>query len=130
MTWSFEVATWGRLPRRVATSAPPESARPALAVRVTCARLALAVRVTGRLCEQQRPRPGHYALTVRATWFLGVSSVHPTQFCDSALFRVTVWTLFMSTVHRVKKKNFTEYKIFEHFLVYDLIYEIFILHLL
>ena len=63
-----------------------------------------------------RPRPGRYprdlrtlsarpALAVRATWVLGVRTVHPTQFCDSALFRVIVWTLFKSTVHRVKKKR-------------------------
>ena len=37
-TWSFEVATWGRLPGRVATSASPACARPALAMHVTCAR--------------------------------------------------------------------------------------------
>ena len=32
-------------------------------------------------------------------WYLGVRTVHTTQFCDSALFRVTVWTLLMETVH-------------------------------
>ena len=37
-TWSFEVATWGRQPGCVATSARPASARPGMAVRVTCAR--------------------------------------------------------------------------------------------
>ena len=37
-TWSFEVATWGKLPGRVATSARPTSARLVLAVHVTCAR--------------------------------------------------------------------------------------------
>ena len=36
-TWSFEFATWGRLLGCVATSASPASARPALAVRTTCA---------------------------------------------------------------------------------------------
>ena len=64
--------------------------------------------------------------TARATWVLGVRTVHPTRFCDSALFKVTVWTLFTNTVHRVKKK----YKNFKNFLGGDLIYEIFILHLL
>ena len=39
------------------------------------------------------------ARNVLATWFLGVRTMHTTQFCDSALFRVTVWTLFMDTVH-------------------------------
>ena len=34
----------------------------------------------------------------------------------------------MNTVHGDKKKK--EYKIFKNFLVYDFIYEIFILHLL
>ena len=43
-TWSFEVATWGRLPGRVATSARPASARPALAGHATCARSACCVR--------------------------------------------------------------------------------------
>ena len=56
-------------------------------------------RTTCLLCAQERPRPRHYARSVRATWVLGVRTVHPTQFCDSALFRVTVWTLFMDTVH-------------------------------
>ena len=40
---------------------------------------------------------------------------------------VTIWTLFMDTVHSKKKK---EYRIFKNFLVGDLIYKIFILHLL
>ena len=31
-------------------------------------------------CAQQRPRPGHCALSVRATWVLGLRTVHPTQF--------------------------------------------------
>ena len=52
--------------------------------------------------------------------------VHTTQFCDSELFRVTVWTLFRSTGHRVKKKK----KFFKNCIVYDLKYEIFILKLL
>ena len=37
-TWSFEVATWGKLPGRVATSACPASAQPTLAVLAACAR--------------------------------------------------------------------------------------------
>ena len=58
--------------------------------------------------------------------------MHTTQFCNSALFRVTVWTLFMDTIHEqcskgLKKK---EYKNFKNFLVCDLIYEIFVLRLL
>ena len=87
-TWSFEVATWGRLPGRVATSAHPASALPALAVLVTCARPIGCARSSA-----------HDLGTTRATWFLGVRTVHTTQFGDSALFRVTVWTLFMDTVH-------------------------------
>ena len=68
-TWSFEVATWGRLLGHVATSARSASARPALAVHVT-----------NRLCAHQRPRPGHCTRSVRSTWVLGVRTVHPTQF--------------------------------------------------
>ena len=56
------------------------------------------MRATSLLCAQQRPRHGHCARSVRATWVLSVRTVHPTQFCDNALFRVTVWTLFMDTV--------------------------------
>ena len=67
-------------------------------------------------CAQQRPRPGHCARSVGATWFLGVRTVHTTQFCDSALFRVTVWTLFMDTVRehcsQGVKKNKKNLKIF------------------
>ena len=75
--------------------------------RATYAGCARDMRTTVRPCVQQCPRPGHYARSVRATWFLGVRTVHTTQFCDNALFKVTVWTLFMSTVHRVKKiQNF------------------------
>ena len=88
------------------------------------------------------PRPGRYVrdlrtlsarptLAARVTWVLGVRTVHPTQFCDSALFRSLFGSLFMDTVHehcsQGKKKN---YKIFKNFLGGDLIYEIFILHLL
>ena len=51
---------------------------------------------------------------------LGVRTVHTAQFCDNALFRVTVWilfmVLFMNTVHRVKKFFFFKYKIFKNFL--------------
>ena len=56
-------------------------------------------------------------------------SAHDLTWCSALfclLFRVTVWTLFMSTVHRVKKK----YTIFKNFLVYDLKYKLFILKLL
>ena len=58
----------------------------------TCAR---DMRATSRLCAQQRPRPGHCARSVSSTWVLGVRTMHPTQFCFSALFAVTVWV----TVH-------------------------------
>ena len=78
-----EIATWGRLPGRVATSARPASARHALAVRAT-----------SRPCALQRPRPGHCARSVRCSahdlgtaravcarpGLLGVPTVHPTQF--------------------------------------------------
>ena len=118
-TWSFKVATWDRLPGRVATSASPASARLALVVRVTCAR------PVGCALSS-----AHDLGTARATWFLGVRTVHTTQFCDSALFRVTVWILFMDTVHEHCSHDKKKYKIFKKLLVYDLKYKIFILKLL
>ena len=102
-TWSFEVATWGRLPGLVATSARPASARPALVAHVTCAR------PVG--CAHSS---AHDLGT--ATWVLGVRIVHPNQFCDRALFR----SLFEHCSQGKKKK----------ILVYDLIYKIFIWKLL
>ena len=68
-------------------------------MRATCASCARDMHATSLLCTQQRPQHGHCAHSVRATWVLGVRTVHPTQFRNSALFRVTVWTLFMNTVH-------------------------------
>ena len=56
-TWSFEVATWGRLPGRVATSARPASARPALAVRVTWALRAQCARDLVSWCVHCAPNP-------------------------------------------------------------------------
>ena len=92
----FGVATWSRLPGRVATSARP-----------ACTRPELAVRATSRLCTQQRPRLGHYSRSVCATWFLGVRTVPQPSFgtvhCLGSLFGYCSWALFMSTVHRVKK---------------------------
>ena len=121
---------WGRLPVRVATSASPACARPTHAESATCAGCSRDMRTTGLLCAQQRPRHGHCTRSVHATWVLGVRTVHPTQFCDSTLFRVTVWTLFMDNVQEHcsygKKKN----KIFKNSIVYDLIYKIIILELL
>ena len=97
-----EVATWGQ-----AAWACRDKCTPSM--HETCAGCARDMRATSLLCAQQRPRHGHWARSVRATWVLGVRTVHPTQFCDSALFRVTVWTLFMDTVHRVKKKKSTKF---------------------
>ena len=73
-------------------------------------RYARNMRATSLLCSQQRPRHGHCVRSVRATWVLGVRTVHPTQFYDSALFLGSLfgqcsWTLFKNTVHRVKKKK-------------------------
>ena len=78
---------------RLASTTWALGARPAHAERATCAGCArhardqLAVRAAA---------PTTWPL--RATWVLGVHTVHPNQFCGSALFRVTVWTLFMDTV--------------------------------
>ena len=95
--------------------------------RATCAGCASDMRSTSLLCSQKRPLLGHWARSVRSTWVLGVRTVHTTQFCDSALFRVTVWTLFMDIVHEYCSKVKKKYQIFKNFLVYDLLYEIFIL---
>ena len=78
--------------------------RPALAVHATCA---------GPVgCARGSAHDLGTVRSVRAIWFLGVGTVHPTQFCDSELFRVTVWTLFMDTVHKhcsqSKKKKSTK----------------------
>ena len=65
-TWSFEVATWGRLPGRVATSTRPASTRPALA----CARYArdqLAVRAAA---------PTTWALHTQCAHDLGSGCAH------------------------------------------------------
>ena len=97
-----EVVTWPGVGqgREVATCAHDMGAtRPVHAEHATCAGCERDMRATGWLCAQQRPRPGHYARSVRATWFLGVCTMHTAQFCDSALFKVTVWALFMDTVH-------------------------------
>ena len=80
-------ATWALCARDMRTLC----ARHAHSVSATCASL----RAASRLCAQQRLRPGCCARSVHATWFLGVRTVHTTQFCDSALFRA----LFMDTVH-------------------------------
>ena len=66
-----------------------------------------AARATKRACAHDllavlTAAPTTWALRAqcaRATWFLGACTVHTTQFCDSALFRVTVWIQFMDTVH-------------------------------
>ena len=117
-TWSFEVTTWGRLLGRVATSARPASAQPALVVRATCARPVGCVRSSAHDLGTARvvcTRLGFWmcALCTQPSF----DSVH----CLQSLFG----SLFMKTVHRVKKK----YKNFKNFLVYVLIYEIFILKL-
>ena len=80
-------------------------------LRTLSARPAMAVRATSLLCAQQRPRYGHYACSVCATWVLGVRTVHPTQFYDSALFRVAVWTLFTDIVqeHCSQEKKYTKF---------------------
>ena len=66
-----------------------------------------------------RPRPGHNAHDL--TWCSAL-------FC--ALFRSLFGSLFMDTVHEHCSQGKKKYKIFKNFLVDDLIYEIFILHLL
>ena len=92
---------WGRLLGRVETSARPACAQPALAARATCTRQAYYARSSA-----------HDMGTMHATWVLGVRTVHPTQFCDSALFRVTVWTMFMDTVQEHCSQSTKFLKIF------------------
>ena len=82
-TWN-NVATWpGAGFLGVSRQVHAQHARDLRWLRATCARQASCARSSAH---------------VRATWVLGVRTVHPTQFCDSVLFRVTVWTLFMNTV--------------------------------
>ena len=115
-TWSFEVATWGRLPGRVTTSK-----------RATCAGCARDMRHRSVV---RSATPTTWALRARPGFLVCALCTQPsfvTVHCLGSLFGYCSWTLFMSTVHRVKKK---EYKNFKNFLVYDLKNEIFILKLL
>ena len=104
-TWSFEVATWGRLPGRVATSARPACARPALAVRVTCERPIGYVRSRANDLDTARvmyARPGFLVCA------LCTQPNFVTVHCLGSRFGYCSWTRFKNS------------------LVYDLIYEIFI----
>ena len=118
--------TWGRLPGRVATNTRSASVRPALTVRVTCAR------PVGCACSSAHDLGTARAACVRPGFWVCALCTQPsfvTVHCLGSLFGYCSWTLFMSTVHRVKKKK-KEYKIFKNCLVYDLKYELFILKLL
>ena len=129
------VATWKRCRdlgglteqgREVATCAHDLGA-----MRATCAGCTRDVRVTSLLCAQQRPLHGHCARSVRATWVVGCVHCAPNPVltqctvCSHCLDNCS-WTLFIG-IYQKKKK---EYKNFKIFLVGDLIYKIFILHLL
>ena len=128
----FEVATWAVLiGQKGGRDLRPRPGRYARDLRTLSVRPALAVRATSLLCAQQRPRPGHCARCVRATWVVGCAHCAPNPVLIQCIVYSNCldhcsWTLFMKTVHRVKK----EYKNFKNFLACDLIYEIFILCLL
>ena len=106
--------TWGKLPGRVATNARPASARPALAVRVTCARpvdcTLNSAHDLGTACAVCA-RPG-FLVCAQPNFVI----VH--------CLGVTIWILFVDTVHEHYSKGKKKC------LVYDLKYEIFILKLL
>ena len=109
----------GRYTRDLRTLNP----RPVLAARATCVRQACCARSSthdmGTECAVC-VRPGFWVCT------LYTQPSFVTVHCLGSLFGHCSRTLFKSTVHRVKKK----YKNFKIFLGGDLIYEIFILHLL
>ena len=138
-TWDGlqEVATWKRCRdlgglagqgREVATCAHNLGT-----MRATCTRHArdqLAVRTAA---------PTTWALCAQCARDLGFGCAHSAP--NPVLVQCTIcshclgncsWTLFMNTFHmdKRKKRKKKEYKIFKNFLVYDFIYEIFILHLL
>ena len=71
---------WAEGRSRLAPTTWALCARPVHAESATYAGCARDMRATSRLCAQQRPRPGHCARSVLATWALGVRTVHPTQF--------------------------------------------------
>ena len=100
------------------------SARPALAAHATCVRQAYCARSSAHDMGTAR------AVCARPGFCVCAQCTQPsfvTVHCLGLLFGHYSWTLFKSTVHRVKKKK---YKNFKNFLGGDLIYEIFILHLL
>ena len=113
-TWSFEVATWGRLPGRVTTSA-----RPTLAVCVTCARPVGCARSSAHDLGTAR------AVCARLGFWVCALCTQPsfvTRHCSGH---------YLNIVHRVfQKKKKKDYKIFKNVVVYDLKYEILILKLL
>ena len=92
-------------------------ARPAHAMRATCAGCARDMLATSLLCVQQRPRHGHCAQCacdlVSGCVHCAPNPVFVTVHCLGSLFGHCSWTLFMNTVHRVKKKK--EYKNFKNF---------------
>ena len=101
-TWSFEVANWGRMPGRVATSARPASERPTLSVRVTCARLVSCTRSSAHDLGTAQ------AVCARLSFWVCALCTQPnfvTVHCLGSWFEHCSWTLFMSTFHRVKKKK-------------------------
>ena len=72
----------GATARTAARTTAPARAHELGAERATCERPAC--------CARSSAHDMGTARSVHATWVLGVRTVHPTQFCDSALFRVTV----------------------------------------
>ena len=101
-TWSFEIATWGRLPGRVVTNARPASARPALAVCAACARPVDCARSSAHDLGTAR------AACARPCFWVCALCTQPsfvTMHCLGSLFGYCSWTLFMNTIHKVKKKR-------------------------
>ena len=138
----FEVATWAVLvgqkgrrdlcprPGRYVHDLHTLSARTALAVRTTCPRPACCardMRATSSLCARHArdqltvcaTAPTTWALRTQCARDLGSGCAHcapdpilDSMHCSGHCLDTVSWTLFMSTVHRVKKKSTKNFKIF------------------
>ena len=94
---------WAREGGRDMRPRPGRYALPAHFERATFVACARDMRMTSLLCAQQRPRHGHCARPGFWVCALCTQPSFVTVHCLGSLFGHCSWTLFMNTVHRVKK---------------------------